>query len=201
MNGLLWLLLVGVAGPVGFARWLERRAAPRILARLADGPRNARIVVLGCPARTASGAPNRYLLGRVAAAAAAYHRCPERRLLCSGGPARADAEQPPDRDEAEALAALLVEANVPRASIDLDARSARTIDSIDHLVARYAHEPILLVTQAFHLPRALHLARARGLEAWGLPADGPAPGLAVRLRERLAQLRALLDLMRPPNGS
>jgi vancomycin permeability regulator SanA len=59
---------------------------------------------------------------------------------------------------------------------------------------RHANEPILLVTQPFHMSRALYLARSRGLDAWGLIAGGPAPGIRIRVREAMAEFRAVLDL-------
>jgi vancomycin permeability regulator SanA len=34
------------------------------------------------------------------------------------------------------------------------------------------------------------------LDAWGLLARGPKPGLRVRLRERIAEARALFDIAR-----
>ena len=81
-----------------------------------------------------------------------------------------------------------------RRAIELDRNSRRTIDSIDYVAERHADGPILLVTQPFHMSRALFLARSRGLDAWGLIASGPAPGLRIRLRESIAELRAVLDL-------
>jgi SanA protein len=171
-----------------FSRRLRSVADARILRSLDDAPRTARIVVLGCPPRTPSGHPNRFFVGRVAAAAAAYHHAPSRRILCSGG------RSAQRFGEAEALAEALEAAEVPRTAIDLDRSAARTIESIDGVAAMYPEDAVLIVTQAFHMPRSLYLARRRGLDAWGLVAAGPRPGLRVRLREWLAQHRALLDL-------
>lgn len=94
------------------------------------------------------------------------------------------------------MAEAIEAASVPHSAIDLDRGSERTIDSIDYVATRHANEPILLVTQLFHMPRALYLARSRGLDAWGLIAAGPTPGLGIRIRESMAELRAVLDLLR-----
>ena len=91
------------------------------------------------------------------------------------------------------MAELLELASVPPGAIDLDENSNRTIDSIDFLATHHAKENILLVTQPFHMSRSLILARWRGLDAWGLIAGGPAPGLRARCREKLAELRAIID--------
>ena len=170
------------------SRWLRHSSDSRIVRSLDDVPGDVRIVVLGCPPRQHSGKGNRYFIGRVASTAAAYHHMPGRRILCSG---RIDGE---GIDEAAALADALETAAIPRNVIELDQNSGRTIDSIDYVAKRHANEPILLVTQPFHMSRALYLARSRGLDAWGLIAGGPAPGPRIRLREAMAELRAILDL-------
>ena len=146
--------------------------------------------MLGCTPRLRSGTLNRYFTERAASAAAAYHARPDRRILCTGRVAK-DGD-----DEAEALLELLASASVPRSAIDLDRESERTIDSIDFVATHHPDRPILFVTQAFHMPRVLFLARRRGLEAWGLVARGPRPGIRVRTREYLAWTRALLDSLR-----
>ena len=187
IGGLILLLLL--ASHLA-ARRIDRIAGSRTLASLGEIPENTRIVVLGCTPRLRTGHPNRYFTERAAAAAAAYHHDPRTRILCTG---RVGGD---GIDEAEALAELLVSARVPRSAIDIDAGSERTIDSIDFVASHDANRPILLVTQAFHMPRALYLARRRGLDAWGLVARGPEPGIRGRARERLARIRALLDLAR-----
>jgi SanA protein len=170
------------------SRWLRHSSDSRIVRSLDDIPAGVRIVVLGCPPRQRSGRSNHYFIGRVASTAAAYHHTTGRRILCSG---RIDGD---GIDEAAALADALETAAIPRRAIELDRNSGRTIDSIDYVAERHADGPILLVTQPFHMSRALFLARSRGLDAWGLIASGPAPGLRIRLRESIAELRAVLDL-------
>jgi SanA protein len=90
--------------------------------------------------------------------------------------------------------AALITAGVPSCEIGVDGRAARTIDSIDHVALYHCDEPVVFVSQAFHLPRVLYLARDRGLDAWGLAASGRLRGLRPRLRETLARLRAIIDL-------
>lgn len=192
-----WLRLLTVVVAMWLAIWLASAALSRWLRCTTDGrivrsldeiPADVRIVVLGCRPRLTSMRSNRYFIARVASAAAAYHHTRGRRILCSG------CRHPDGADEAAELARLLEAAAVPSEVIDLDKASSRTIDSIDCLAQNFATGAVLLVTQDFHMPRALFLARARGLDAWGLIAGGSAPRLRGRLRERLAELRAVLDL-------
>jgi SanA protein len=179
--------LIFLAGPA-LSSWLRRRADPRLVRSLDEIPQEALIVVLGCTPRSPSGRFNAYFIGRVASAAAAYHAGPDRQILCSGRTVGR-------MSEADELATALKAAAVPSAAIDLDRDSARTIDSIDHVAKHYANRPIVFVTQAFHQPRTLFLSRHRNLEAWGLLARGAKPRLRGRLRERLAELRAVRDVL------
>jgi SanA protein len=185
-----WLLVL-LASPllVSFAlsSWLRRSTQSRIVRSLDEPPAAVRIILLGCPPRLPSGRSNRYFVGRVASAAAAYHHTAGRRILCTGRVGKDGV------DEATAMADALETASVPRIAIDLDRGSNRTIDSINFVATRYTNEAILLVTQPFHMSRSLYLARWRGLDAWGLIAAGPTPGLRDRIRERLAELRAFAE--------
>jgi SanA protein len=174
----------------GLSKWLRRSGDSRLLRSLDEAPTAARIVVLGCPPRQRSGKTNRYFIGRIASAAAAYHHTSGRRILCSG------CIHSNGVDEASAMAEAIEAASVPAAAIDLDRNSERTIETIDYVAARHANEPILLVTQPFHMSRALYLARSRGLDVWGLIAAGPVPSPGIRIREAMAELRAVLDLLR-----
>ena len=170
--------------------WLRRGGDARVLRSLDDAPAGVRIVVLGCPPRLRSGRSNRYFVGRIASAAAAYHHTAGRRILCSGCIDESGV------DEVSAMAEAIEAASVPLRAIDFDRGSRRTIESIDHVAERHANEPILLVTQPFHMPRALYLARSRGLDAWVLIASGPTPDVGMRIRESMAELRAVFDLLR-----
>lgn len=170
-----------------FAAQAVSRTVPSPTALPAEGHPDL-VVVLGCPTHTRAGHPSRFLAGRAVAGAAAYHALGEPPVLCSGrGGADSD-------DESAALAALLGAQRVPLAKIALDRGARRTLDTLDYLAEHHPHERILLVTQAFHLPRVLFLARSRRLDAWGLVAPGPAPGWRARRREELGQLRALWDV-------
>jgi SanA protein len=179
---LLLFLAALSAASAGLSNWLRRSTRSRVVGSLAEPPPNVRIVVLGCRPQLRSGRPSRHLIGRVASAAAAYHHTPGRRILCTGF-----------ADEVAAMLTALERAAVPRSEIDVDAGARRTIDSIRFVAERHRNEKILLVTQPFHMPRTLFLARCHGIDAWGLIAAGPVPGWRSRLRERLAELRSIFD--------
>ena len=182
------------ASAIAISVALEQGARRRCIESLAALGRADLIVALGCPPRARNGRPSPYLVGRARASAAAYHTLGNVPILCSGRVVPAKDAPAASSDEAEALAELLIAAGVPRDSMRFDRDAARTIDTIDHLARGYADKRILLVSQPFHLPRILFLARARGLDAWGLAAPGPIPGWRGRLREVLGRLRAVWDV-------
>jgi SanA protein len=189
------VVLAGALGLVAVA--LVRRPRRRRVSSAARLPAHARptlIVALGCPPRTRNGRPSRYLLGRAQAAAAAFHALPTIEVLCSGNGDDPGPDDETESDEVAALATLLEAAGVPSTAIRFHRGARRTIDTIDYLAAEHPMERILIVTQAFHLPRTLFLARAWGLDAWGLAAPGPALGWRGRLREGLGVVRAVWDV-------
>jgi len=194
MSAMLSLVCLIAALSIAVSVWMRQRSADRTAASLDQLPSGARIVVLGCPTHSRSGDPNRYFVARIAAAAAAYHHAASRadsadfathRLLCSGWDAQGEATE---------LCEALIGAGVPRDEISIDGKAARTIDSIRHVATHHADERIVFVSQAFHLPRVLYLARDRDLDAWGLRAKGRLHGLRPQLREALARLRAIVEI-------
>jgi SanA protein len=176
---------------------MDRIARRRMRSNAETLPPETLVVLLGCPIRNRSGGTNQYFLARAAAGAAAYHSLEARRLdeskatrtrvLCSGLDTHG---------EVTAFVEALTRAGVPVDRIELDGRAVRTRDSIEIVAARATAQPVAFVSQAFHLPRVLFLARALGIDAYGLSTRGDLRGLRARLRERLARIRALLDV--PP---
>jgi SanA protein len=188
-GALIALLALALLARWATGFWIERVSGPYVLSSLDEVPDAARIVVLGCPPGAPDGAANPLFVARIAATAAAYHRAHDARVLCSGC---LDSEGLHESDE---LARRLEEAGVPHGAIDLDRDAHRTLETIRHLRRAYAEESIVLVSQPFHLPRVLFLARRAGLDARGLPAGGPAPTGRIQRREALARLRAALEGM------
>ena len=133
--------------------------------------------------------PSHLLEDRLAAGLELYEsgRCDQ--LLVSGA-----------ADEVEVMRAWLSTRGVPEEAILVDPAGLRTLDSMararDSLTAE---QSVVVVTQAFHLPRAVYLARHHGLDAQGVAAPAGynySAGLEWRnaAREHLAQARAWLDI-------
>ena len=100
-------------------------------------------------------------------------------------------------DEVNSMKNYLLEKNIPKADIFLDHAGFDTYDSIYRARAIFEVENVIIVTQEFHLPRALYIADHLGIEALGMIADKHIYFAALRndLREYLARVKAYLNLV------
>ncbi len=113
-------------------------------------------LVLGAGLRQ-DGRPGTLLARRLDVAADLYHRGTVDAILVSG----ADAEP-------AAMRAHLVAADVPEAKIVPDSAGFRTGDSCVRAHEVFGVRSAIVVTQEFHLPRAVALCRAAGIDATGV---------------------------------
>lgn len=138
------------------------------------------------------GSPTPVLRDRVATAAALYHAGKVEKLLLSGDNRFVDYNEP------EAMRRYARQLGVPDEALVLDYAGRRTYDTCYRAGAIFGVRQAVLVTQAYHLPRALYTCRALGIEAVGVPADRRAyrrgPYLYWNLREVAATLAALVDV-------
>ena len=189
----LALLLLFLAAALLLPRLtLIRRYAGRIFSP-SSAPARTTAIVFGAGLRR-DGTPTLVLADRVAAAAALYRRGSVQSVLLSGS-TRAQSY-----DEAEAMRTLAVELGVDPADILLDKHGTRTLETCLRASQSFGIRSALLVTQRFHLPRALALCEAIGIQADGVEADLSRYSTRSRvfweLRELPASLVAVLDAAR-----
>jgi SanA protein len=146
-------------------------------------------VVLGTSAKT-NGRANRFYEARLDATQELYEAGVVRAILVSGDNGR------DSYDEPTAMRDDLIERGIPAAAIWRDHAGFRTLDSMVRARAVFAIERCVVVSQVGHLRRAIYLARAHGVDAYGYAAAGlgGAPGMQQFFRERLAVLAAYLDV-------
>jgi vancomycin permeability regulator SanA len=95
---------------------------------------------------------------------------------------------------AEEMPYMLARAQQCGATTLVDDQATRTLENLRNARDKFGVTRALVVTQEFHLPRALYLARALGIDATGVIATGAPRSLAGRLRERVATARARIDV-------
>jgi SanA protein len=136
------------------------------------------------------------LRDRVDTAIDLYHAGKVDKLLLSGG------QNGLEYDEPGAMMAHALERGVPAEAIQPDYGGRRTYDSCYRAAHIFQVEQAVLVTQEFHLPRALLLCDQLGIEVVGVKADrriyAPRSIAWSETREIPALLAALVDLVRRP---
>ncbi|HPL93205.1 MAG TPA: ElyC/SanA/YdcF family protein [bacterium] len=100
-------------------------------------------------------------------------------------------------DEVNAMRDYLLEAGVAPEDLFLDHAGFDTYDSVYRAKYIFQAESLLIVTQNFHLPRALFIARSVGVEAYGVSADRHQYVMARYndLREILARVKAYGEVL------
>jgi SanA protein len=185
-------VLLGVLA-FAFVAWADRHvgeaAAGRTFDDLDDLPQRAIAVVLGT-SKYSNGRLNSFYAGRMRAAAELYRSSKVDGILVSGDNGSEEYNEP------EQMKADLVALGVPAEHITADYAGFRTLDSIYRAGDVFGLRSYIVVTQAFHLPRALYLADQKGHDAVGYVAYGPGGywGQRVRAREILARAQAVLDV-------
>lgn len=141
---------------------------------------------------TRSGQPTAILKDRVETGAQLYFAGKVQKLLMSGDNRFLDYNEP------EAMRQYAMSLGVPSSAIVLDYAGRRTYDSCYRARAIFGLSSVLLVTQAFHLPRALFLCNALGLDATGVQATNgrywPPLMFIWNVREQLATIGAFIDV-------
>lgn len=145
---------------------------------------------------SAGGHPTPMLRDRLETALTLYQAGKVQKLLLSGDHGR------PDYDEVNAMRRYLEERGVPPEDLFLDHAGFDTYDSMYRAAAIFQVEDAIVVTQAFHLPRALWIAERLGLKVQGVPADRFRYGVerAYAARELAARVKAFgeVAVRRPP---
>jgi SanA protein len=153
--------------------------------RAGDVPPRAAAIVLGT--NISHGLPSQELAERLQAAADLYAHHKVEKIIVSG------AAYGPD-GEPQVMARWLVGRGVPAAAVTQDLFGVRTRATMERAVHVFGVTSAVVCTQAYHLPRALLLARKAGIDAVGLVGD---PGAAMRhsLREIIARPGMLLETL------
>ncbi len=112
-----------------------------------------------------NGSPTPVLADRVTAAANLYLAGKVEKLLMSGD------NRFVDHNEPEAMRRLAVSLGVPNEAIVLDYAGRRTYDSCYRAKVIFKVDQATLVTQAFHMPRAIYTCNRLGVDSVGVESD------------------------------
>ena len=139
-----------------------------------------------------NGAPTPVLIDRVTQAANLYFAGKVEKLLMSGDNRFVNYNEP------EAMRQLALSLGVPSDAIVRDYAGRRTYDTCYRAKAIFGVTQAILVTQAFHMPRAIYLCDKLGVDSVGVNADlrvyRKSSVLYWNMRELLATTAALWDV-------
>lgn len=180
-----------VAAALGLALWgwIQWRYDRMVLTDAAGAPLLPVAIVFGAGV-SPSGQLSPMLRDRMDAAVALYRAGKVRKLLVSGDNRFANYNEPGRMYE------YAVAHGVPGTDVVRDYAGRRTYDTCYRAKAIFGVAQAILVTQRWHLPRAIYTCRALGLQAVGLQA---APTVYrsngyYRVREAFATLVAWWDV-------
>lgn len=122
------------------------------------------VVILGCKVH-ADGQPSIALQRRIEGGAQLFHRGLGREILVTGGSVGSAP------NEAEAMCAALRSLGVPQSAIRLEDKAQNTWDNARYSAAMLS-DSATVVTDDWHLPRALHLFQRAGVQAQGYGVRG-----------------------------
>ncbi len=185
-------LVAGCVLALAPATWLYTSTGGRI-GTVADAPATGVAVVFGAGLR--DGQPSPYLADRLDAAVRLYRAGKVKAVLVTGDNSR------PTYDEPDAMRGYLVRHGVPDKSVVSDFAGFDTWDSCARARKVFGVDRAVLVSQGFHIRRAVALCEAAGVRSYGVGVDAPhdVTWYYGGTREIFAAGKALLDAVFRPD--
>jgi len=131
---------------------------------------------------------NVYYTNRINAVVELYKSGYVGQIWISGDNSKADYNEPKD------MKLSLIKQGVPEQLIKLDFAGFRTLDSIVRSKETFGLQNLIIVSQGFHLQRAIFLSYHFGVSAKGYEAEGDM-NLPMFVREHLAVPKMILDIV------
>ncbi len=191
---LFLLFLVGIFYVFGINSYVKNSVKGKILEEnsIDTIPQVDCILVLG--AGVWESGPSPMLRDRLEKGIELYQQGVAPKLLMSGDHGRKD------YDEVNAMKEYAIEQGVPSQDIFMDHAGFSTYESIYRAKEIFQVKTMIIVTQEYHLYRALYIAKKLGIEVYGVPAQKIVySGQTAReLREILARNKDFINCMIKP---
>lgn len=153
------------------------------------------IIVLGAGVRN-DGSPSPMLQDRLIRGIELYKKGVSDRILMSGDHTKKG------YDEVNVMKSYAIDEGVLSEHIFMDHAGISTYDSIYRAKEIFQADKIMIITQEYHLYRALHIANRLGVEAYGVSADVRIyAGQDMReLREKVARVKDFIKALIKPGS-
>jgi SanA protein len=190
------LVVIGFIGLLGVAMiaytniaavWVSRG---RVFADVSQVPESRVGLVFGTTDKVVGGRENLYFRYRIDAATRLWKAGKLKTLIVSGDNREMSYNEP------EKMRHALVERGIPADRIVCDYAGLRTLDSVVRAKEIFGVESIVFISQRFQNERAIYLAKAHGIEAWGYDARDVVAhgGIRTKFREVGARVKMWLDV-------
>jgi len=184
-------VLIGIIFIYALNAFIAKDASLRMYSSLQDIPSKKSALLLGTAKYLRAGGENYFYTYRIRATVALWKANKIRAIIVSGD------NGSKYYDETTTMYKDLIKAGIPKAYIYRDYAGFRTLDSIVRAEAIFDLSDYIIISQKFHLERALFIAKAKGQKAIGFIAKDLAnTPSAYRMiaREYLARVKAFLDV-------
>lgn len=164
LTNTLWVILLLTVLILGLPVLITHGLARSRIYKMEESPSAPVAIVFGAGLNY-DGSPTIVLQDRVATAADLYFQGKVQKILMTGDNRFLDYNEP------GAMHDFAVQLGVPSQDIVRDYGGRRTYDSCYRASAIFGVEKAILVTQSYHLPRALFLCNHLNIEAHGVAAE------------------------------
>ena len=185
------LLVLGILSIIGIDAYVRQSTSADIYSDISQIPSKKAALVLGTAKYLRGGRKNYFYIYRMRAAITLWKAGKVKAIVVSGD------NGTKYYDETTTMQQDLIKAGIPKKYITLDYAGFRTLDSVVRAEAIFDLKDYIIVSQRFHLERALFIARTKGQKAIGFTAKdipGTAAAYRMKAREYLARAKAFLDV-------
>jgi vancomycin permeability regulator SanA len=196
---LSWLVagagVAGLAALAGAVAFVWSKASGHIYAE-SDVPAAPAALVLGAKVNP-DGTPSAFLTARLDLAKRLYDARLVETIIVSGD------RLAPEFDEPVAMRNYLIRAGLPTEKVIVDSGGFDTYESCLRAQRILNLSQLIVVTQSYHLVRAVATCRALGIDAMGVGDDSVRQHTIAwwrgAIRDQLACLKTIVDLVNRPN--
>ena len=185
------LLTVMMIFAVWRSDYLVRRSSNgRVYTMVDDVPSREVGLLLGCAKYVNGGRENLFFRHRIDCTVELYRNGKIQFIIVSGDNSRKDYDEPTD------MRVALREEGIPDEVIYSDFAGFNTLDSVVRAKKVFGQSRLLVISQEFHVRRAIYIGQKNGIDLIGVCAkdvNGP-NGIRTRFREYLARVKAVLDV-------
>lgn len=188
-------ILVLIISPLAINAYMKTSVKNRIISpdKAAELKADC-ILILGAGVRD-DGTPSHMLEDRLLEGIDLYNAGASDRLLMSGDHGRKD------YDEVNTMKQFAIDMDIPSEHIFMDHAGFSTYESLYRARDIFLARKVIIVTQKYHLYRALYVAKALGLDAYGVPSDPRqyAGQESREMRENIARIKDFYKaIIQPP---